>query len=264
MSFQYWIGTIPATLYFIPGGPQEQSVCYFCGQQELGEGGLLHWQVVLYLREKQRRSWLSKRFQGHWEPTRSEAARDYCLKEDTRVEGTQFRYGNLPKPKRTANDWDAIRAQAQAGDLASIPADVYVRCYNSLKRIRVDHLVACRVERICYVYWGPTGTGKSRRAWNEAGDLAYPKDPCTKWWCGYSGQENVILDEFRGAIGISHLLRWLDRYPVTVETKGGAVPLVASKVWITSNLDPREWYPELDEPTRLALLRRLTIINFTI
>lgn len=117
-------------------------------------------------------------------------------------------------------------------------------------------------EKSTVVFWGPTGTGKSRRAWEEATFDAYPKGPTNIWWCGYRGQENVVIDEFRGQIGISHMLRWLDRYPVVVEVKGSSVVLQAKKIWITSNLHPKDWYPELDEETYKALLRRLNIIEF--
>jgi len=116
--------------------------------------------------------------------------------------------------------------------------------------------------RTCEVFWGDTETGKSRRAWGEAGLHAYSKDPRTKWWCGYQGQEHVVIDEFRGTIDIAHLLRWLDRYPVTVETKGGAKSLVAEKIWITSNISPDQWYPDLDPETLNALKRRLKITHF--
>ena len=78
---------------------------------------------------------------------------------------------------------------------------------------------------------------------------------------GYVNQSHVILDEFRGTIDISHLLRWLDRYPVLVEGKGTTRPFVASKIWITSNLPPTKWYPDLDELTMAALLRRLTVVE---
>jgi len=90
---------------------------------------------------------------------------------------------------------------------------------------------------------------------------AYPKDPRTKFWCGYQGQANVVVDEFRGGIDIGHLLRWLDRYPVNVEIKGASVPLCVKKYAFTSNLHPREWYPELDGLTLFALLRRLEVIH---
>lgn len=87
-------------------------------------------------------------------------------------------------------------------------------------------------------------------------------DPRTKFWDGYQSEANVVMDEFRGGIDISHLLRWLDRYPVRVEIKGSSRPLLATTIWITSNLDPRRWYPEIDQETLDALLRRLNIIHF--
>lgn len=118
------------------------------------------------------------------------------------------------------------------------------------------------MERTCHVYWGATGTGKSRRAWELAGMDAYSKDPRSKFWCGYFGQDKVVIDEFRGGIDVSHLLRWLDRYPVSVEIKGSSVPLAAREYYITSNLNPRQWYPDIDEETLNALLRRLNIIHF--
>jgi len=113
-----------------------------------------------------------------------------------------------------------------------------------------------------WVFWGPTGTGKSRRAWVEAGMDAYSKDPRSKFWCGYIGQRNIVIDEFRGGIDLSHMLRWLDRYPVRVEIKGSSRPLLAEKIWITSNLSPDEWYPESDSESVRALRRRLTVIHF--
>lgn len=112
------------------------------------------------------------------------------------------------------------------------------------------------------VYYGATGTGKSRRAWDEAGPDAYCKDPRSKFWCGYQGQQHVIVDEFRGGIDISHMLRWLDRYPVRVEIKGSSRPLRATKIWITSNVHPMNWYIDLDAETKSALLRRLEITEF--
>jgi hypothetical protein len=113
------------------------------------------------------------------------------------------------------------------------------------------------------VFWGLTGTGKSMRAWDEAGLMAYPKDPRTKFWCGYGSQEHVVIDEFRGGIDVSHMLRWLDRYPVIVEIKGASVVLRATHIWITSNIHPKAWYPLLDDATYEALERRLTITEIT-
>lgn len=151
---------------------------------------------------------------------------------------------------------------AKAGRLDNIPGDILVRCYSNLRRIAADNMEPCAIERTINVFWGKTGTGKSRRAWDEAGLQAFPKDPRTKFWDGYHGQPHVVIDEFRGGIDISHILRWLDRYPVIIEIKGSSTVLKATTIWITSNLNPIYWYPDLDNETREALLRRLTITEF--
>lgn len=256
---RWWMLTIPQQ-DFVPYLPP--GFAYIKGQLEIGAGGFAHWQICGCADRSRRRAWIRRTFGPfHCELTRSEAAIDYVWKEDTRVNGTQFELGRKPIQRNESRDWDAVWEAAIAGDITSIPADIRIRCYSTLKRIRQDYLVPIAVERTCTVFWGPTGTGKSRRAWEEAGMEAYPKDPNTKFWCGYVGQKTVIIDEFRGRIDISHLLRWLDRYPVRVEVKGGSHPLQAEKVWITSNLHPREWYPEVDVLTVEALMRRLEIIN---
>lgn len=150
---------------------------------------------------------------------------------------------------------------AKVGQFEEIPADILVRHYRTLRTIAGDFAKPLAIERSCVVFWGQTGVGKSRRAWEEASLEAYPKDPRTKFWDGYRGQEHVVIDEFRGGIDVAHLLRWLDRYPVIVEIKGASVTLNAKKIWITSNLKPRNWYPDLDAETFTALERRLEVIH---
>lgn len=120
------------------------------------------------------------------------------------------------------------------------------------------------MERQVFVFWGTTGTGKSRDAWNAAGQDAYPKDPRTKFWDGYRSHKSVVIDEFRGAIDVSHLLRWFDRYPVLVEVKGSSTVLAAERIYITSNLAPDAWFPEIDPETFAALKRRLQVTHYTI
>lgn len=257
---RYWLLTIPHEGFvpYLPAGIQ-----YLRGQLERGHEGYLHWQLCVAFRKKVTLTGVRIVFGPyHAEPTRSAAARDYVWKDDTRVEGTQFELGEFTLRRNSATDWERVRDLARVGDLDAIPADVYVRCYHQLRSISSSHLQPTAMVRQCSVFWGRTETGKSRRAWAEAGDDAYSKCPRTKWWDGYRDQEHVIIDEFRGTIDISHLLRWFDRYPLRVEIKGGTVPLSAKHFWITSNLDPRLWYPELDSETLDALLRRLNITHF--
>ncbi|QGF19372.1 replication associated protein [Antarctic virus COCH21_47] len=258
---RYWILTIPAH-EFTPYLPP--TVAYLTGQLENSESGYVHWQLLAAFKTKVRLRGVKAIFgaQCHAEATRSEAAEEYCGKEETRVDGTPFTLGTRLLKRGDSKDWEAIRDSAKRGKLDDIPADVYVRNYNSLRRICTDHMEPVGIERTVHVFWGVTGTGKSRTAWREASMQAYPKDPNTKFWDGYRNHANVVIDEFRGLINISNLLRWFDRYPVNVEIKGGSVVLCATSIWITSNLHPSAWFPELDAATNDALMRRLTVREF--
>lgn len=198
----------------------------------------------------------------HGELTRSEAANDYVWKEETRVSGTQFELGRLPMRRNSKTDWDMVKEKAKLGEIEELDADVFVRHYRTLRIIASDYAKPEAYEKEVIVYWGKSGTGKSRTAWELCGMDAYPKDPRTKFWCGYQKQDHVIIDEFRGGIDIGHMLRWLDRYPVIIETKGSSTVLRARRIFITSNLHPKSWYPELDAETLAALLRRMKIVEF--
>lgn len=260
----YWLLTIPAHEFtpWLPPG-----LVFLRGQLESGgTTGYLHWQLLATFSRKASLRAVRLVFgqSCHAELTRSSAADLYVWKDDTAVPGTRFELGAKPFRRQSPADWAAVRLAASRGDLQSVPDDVYVRYYGNLRRIAADNASAPAVQRSCIVLWGPTSTGKSRTAWSEAGDEAYAKDPRTKWWCGYRGQQHCVIDEFRGAVDISHLLRWLDRYPVFVETKGCSVPLRVTRFWITSNLSPDEWYPDLDQPTLAALKRRIRVVHMVL
>jgi len=257
----FWLLTIPESMF----EPKLPSGCaWIKGQKEEGgTTGYRHWQVIVALQKKGSIAAIKSIFGNcHGELSRSEAANEYVWKEDTRVEGTCFEFGAKPIRRNSRVDWDSVWESAKSGNLCEIPANVRVVSYRTLRAIGSDFSKAQPMERTCYVFWGKTGTGKSRRAWDEAGMEAYSKDPRTKFWDGYQSEQNVVIDEFRGGIDIAHMLRWLDRYPVRVEIKGSSRPLVSSKIWITSNISPESWYPEADQETVAALLRRLQVTEF--
>lgn len=111
------------------------------------------------------------------------------------------------------------------------------------------------------VYYGSTGTGKTRRAieedkveWTHGGD---------RWFDGYDQQERVLFDDFDGVkSGITYrkLLQLLDRYPLQVPIKGGFVEWCPRVIVITTNIPPDRWYPDEDYS---PLQRRIDdFINF--
>jgi len=113
--------------------------------------------------------------------------------------------------------------------------------------------------------FGATGSGKSERAFkdfNPATHYVVPND--NGWWDGYTGQETVIFDEFRGdTLKYAELLKFIDKYPMTVKRRcREPVPFLAKLVIITSALHPSKVYCNLDRDDRLdQLYRRIDIVK---
>lgn len=267
----FWLCTLSCArmpaLPMLQQGELPPGIVWVRGQQESGDAsGYVHWQFMVATKAKTSLAALKKILgrgfgELHAELSRSEAANEYVCKESTRVAGP-WEHGAKPIRRNSKVDWEDVWTAAQSGDLARIPPNVRVVSYRTLRAIAADFSRPEAIIREVWVFWGISGSGKSRRAWDEAGLDAYGKCPRSKFWDGYQGQEAVVFDEFRGGIDVSHILRWCDRYPVRVEIKGSSCPLVARKIWFTSNLDPRLWYPELDQESVAALIRRFNIIHF--
>lgn len=163
----------------------------------------LHWQFIVCFKRKVRRRTVKIALGDdiHAELSNSPAANDYVHKEETSM-GRRWEFGRTPHKQNSEVDWEVIWNCAKSGDIENIPANVRVNSYNAIRRIQMDFMKPEGVQKEVKVYWGPTGVGKSRKAWEEAGLDAYPKGPTTKFWDGYQGQENVVIDEFFGQIEV--------------------------------------------------------------
>lgn len=264
VSGRFWIITLSVAKS--PEQPcleDDPRLARLVGQKEKGEGGYIHWQFLAHFSKTVRRSHVSKVWPTcHAELSRSAAAENYVRKDDTKVEGSEFELGDGPLRRNVSRDYESIWALARAGEIEEIPADLRIRFYNTIVRIRSDFQRPIDITRRVKVFWGASGTGKTFRARQEAGLLLYVKNPNTKWWDGYRGETNVLIDEFRGRIDVSYLLLWLDNYSHTYEVKGGSKCSETVNIWLTSNLHPKDWYPGLDPDTLEALLRRVELIHF--
>lgn len=109
------------------------------------------------------------------------------------------------------------------------------------------------------VLWGPTGTGKSRFPRLINPDLFSLPDVTLTWFDGYDGQATVLIDDFDGKeCPVARFLRYLDRYDIQVPIKGGFVPFIPTRIWISSNTNPDDWFPGETQVKRDAVRRRLT------
>lgn len=109
------------------------------------------------------------------------------------------------------------------------------------------------------VYWGKTGTGKTKSVHENATDLYVHVGG--QWFDGYYGQDQVLFDDFSGSdFKLTYLLKLLDRYPMCVPIKGGFVNWAPREIYITSNIDPDLWFSNANYEHILALKRRFSFV----
>lgn len=186
-----------------------------------------------------------------------EQAKNYCTKIDTRVDGP-WEFGREPKPG-TRSDINAVKEKLDAGkDLSEVAEEHFVDFLKYHKAFEKYQTLKIKPrEEKPYVIWlyGASGSGKSRQAFEFAKSKSnyYYKPSFNKWWDGYTGQECVVIDDYKGAWELEYLLNLLDRYPMRVEIKGGSINFNSKWIVITSNQRPARYCT--DEPKQL--LRRI-------
>lgn len=232
-----------------------------------------HWQGYVELHQSLRPTTVKKLLGGnpHVEYRRGtrDDARNYCMKEETRAE-PPVEHGQWVKNQGKRTDLDQIYELIKNGSsdltlLDQFPSQVirYGRGIKSAKFISnaATHSKLRRKNLIVKCYWGPPGCGKTRKAWDEEGHSLFSLtkgNGSTVWFDGYDGEDCLLLDDFYGWIPYGYLLQLLDIYPVRLEIKGGHCWAAWTRIIITSNKQPSEWYnrSECD-----ALLRRITTIE---
>lgn len=93
---------------------------------------------------------------------------------------------------------------------------------------------------VTWIY-GPSGTGKSKLAHEMAPEDCYYTMDTGKWFEGYDGHENIIIDDIRkDFMKYSFFLKFLDRYAYRFENKGGSRQFKAKRIIITSIYHPEQ------------------------
>lgn len=198
----------------------------------------------------------------------------YCSKIESAIPGSQEVYGTQPQQgKRT--DLNELKDSLIAGTktVDDITLD-YPMMYHQYGRTlsRIETIILRKQYRQWmtqgFWYYGPTGVGKSHVAF-----LGYNPDThyvvnhgqlSRGFWTGYTGQETIIINEFRGQLKFSELLDLVDQYPITVDIKcGEPVPFLAKNFIITAPKHPDETYSGIleNDGNLNQLHRRFKIIH---
>lgn len=251
----------------------EPLAAYLIFQEERGDNGTPHFQGYCELHRRTRFAKVKAVIpSAHIEPRRGSQsqAKDYASKQETRVSGP-YEYG-LFTPQHPghrsdiASYRDAILSGKRKRELLDEFPEQFARFPRFLESVRSvlnnDRRLDLRVE----LYWGPPGTGKTRKAFDENPDSFIIPVSDNLWFDGYDGQDCLILDDFTGWMKLDHLLRILDIYPVQIPVKGGFTFLTSKKIILTSNKPMRDWYDftKHGEVKYAALRRRFhSVLKFT-
>lgn len=228
---------------------EDHEAKYGICQLEKGESGTPHIQGYIYWPSEKSFKFMKTMFTGaHIEKAKGTPAdnRKYCTKEEGRVAGP-WEFGELPE-KGKRSDLDGLKIDLDKGmdmkEISEIHFNHYLRYQRGITSYKVLHAVERDWLMEVEVFWGPTGSGKSRRARAE-NPGAYWKSKnasSSQYWDNYQGQSTIIIDEFYGWLPFDFLLRLLDSTPIQLDIKHGSVACSAKKIVFTSNDHPSDWY----------------------
>lgn len=255
-------------------GPSDL-IRYAIWQLETGDSGTQHFQGYLELRVSCRYTKVisSTNLKGaHFEPRRGnrDQARDYCRKEESRVSGPwEFGSWETSQGKRSdlADVVEAINRGDSVAEIAAANPTQFIKYHRGIEKLHA--VVHPWPERTgddpvsTILFLGPPGCGKTRRIRQLAGPDTFWKDN-GNWWWNYRGQRVVVFDDMSGSsVCYRDFKRICDRYPYTIEFKGGCMPLAATTFYLSScSMPDRWWNPEkVREYNFQEIARRITTVN---
>jgi hypothetical protein len=246
---------------------------YFCYQREIGERGTKHLQGVICFENARAFTAVARSIRGwHIEVMRGtlDQAIAYSTKEETRDPnfGEPETFGTRPRNVGRSggrSDIDAVAQSIAEGgtvdEISSAFGGEFIKYHRGIERLIGLRFPSRDFKTEIRWYFGATGTGKTRAACDEAVN-PYWKNPAHRWWDGYEGQQDVIIDDIRCDFAkFSEWLRLFDRYPVQVEVKGGTRNFISKRIFITAPVRPEEMWQSRTAEDLNQLMRRIEVIK---
>lgn len=231
-----------------------------------------HLQAYIGFETQKRFGFLKRQFPtAHVEMARdSNRAYEYSKKEESRKPDGRRGASASPPAKAGGNVWEQARTRASNGaswdELTSEFIQLFCTKPGGLRQLyeryrRYDSLKP--LER-CVIVYGPPGTGKSTTVRNLIGGRSHFQLANGKWADGYNYEDILWIDDMEPSmIKRATLLQLMETGHFPMEVKGGFTTVHVKEIYITSNWDPRQWFPEKDKEMEAergdAVLRRAEV-----
>lgn len=264
-GFRWWLGTWNNPTEDYKEVLKNSGAKYGRGQLEIGQQGTTHVQFTLFFVDSIVLSKAKNKLPDGIHLTGKPGAAkkdicDYVWKDETSVSGTRFEFGRVQGITASGQEkYDAAMARVKDQSILEIEAELLVKHFHTL--LKLEAIFATPYEsKSCRGIWifGEPDSGKSHLAREFYGDSLFIKMQ-NKWWDGYRGERNVLLDDFDSP-AFGHLLKiWADKWKHFGEIKGSTVAMQYRTFIITSNYLPEELWPS-DDQLRVAIRRRFRFI----
>lgn len=241
---------------------------YVYQKEKCPSTGTLHWQGYIEFNKAMRYGQIAKAIGTHRakfferEGTPEQAA-NYCKKSNTSIPNTLVEWGEMSKPGCRMDIHEAV--DAIRNGIENNDTDYYLFRYpQGYRALKAKYNVPVNRPNIKIIYiYGEPGCGKSEMADELAPDAYRMEDDKTLWMDNYTGQKDIIIDDFKGNLPITKILRLCDKYKLQLPYKGGFVPIKADRIIFTSNFHPMQVYEnDSQQDAWLDRFRRFGEIKF--
>lgn len=251
--------------------PWDDTCAYMVWQKERGAEGTEHFQGYVRFKKKMRWNAAKKWFRVesiHVEKAKGTEGqnRDYCTKEDTRIDGP-WELGKFKETKQgQRSDLERIADSLIKGsglkEVAIEDPGSFMRYHSGI--VRFSELVHENTEIrevYCLILWGRTGVGKTHRIRTRfpgVFEVINSRDP----WGKYNGQKEIVFDEFDWkAWSVQDMNRYCDKWSCNLDARYNNKDAKWNKVFIIGNTDPMTWWSGVNPELREAFFRRVSVIE---
>lgn len=245
-----------------------EKIKYIIVNHELTQENKRHLQGYVYTNNSVRLTGIKKIINldgAHFEMRKGthKEAKEYCSKMDSRAPDTSpYEYGDEPEQGSRRDIKTVVKAIQNGENLrTAISLSANYQDMQIAEKLIKYYEKPREWKPFIRWYWGATGSGKSRKAFEESD----PNDrwismKSAQWFEGYDGHGDVIFDDMRGDFCKFHeLLRLFDRYECRIECKGGSRQFLAKNIWVTSCYPPDKLYQTREDIQQL--MRRIDMIQ---